>query len=100
METQSDCMELKLGTYRIGQQTIKSDDRFRVVSEVTSHFKIDEEIATSLPILAHLIAIGRIYKDKDVSIEEASERVTDALKKILEAEAEGKINYEKMPLFK
>lgn len=82
-------MELKLGTYKIGQQTINSDDRFRVVSEVTSHFKIDEEIATSLLILAHLIAICRIYKDKDASIEEVSKRVTDALEKILEAEAKG-----------
>lgn len=96
METQSDCMELKLGTYKILLQTVKSDDRFKVVSKVTSSLGMNEEIATSLLIFAHLISISRLYMDKDVSREELLERVTDALKKILEAEAEGKINYEEM----
>lgn len=96
METQSDCMELKLGTYKISLQTVKSDDRFKVVSKVTSALGMNEEIATSLLIFAHLISISRLYMDKDVSREELLERVTDALKKILEAEAEGKINYEEM----
>lgn len=96
METQSDCMELKLGTYKILLQTVKSDDRFKVVSKVTSSLGMNEEIATSLLIFAHLISISRLYMDKDVSREVLLERVTDALKKILEAEAEGKINYEEM----
>lgn len=96
METQSDCMELKLGTYKISLQTVKSDDRFKVVSKVTSALGMNEEIATSLLIFAHLISISRLYMDKDVSREELLERVTDALKKILEAEAEGNINYEEM----
>lgn len=96
METQSDCMELKLGTYKILLQTVKSDDRFKVVSKVTSSLGMNEEIATSLLIFAHLISISRLYMDKDVSREELLERVTDALEKILEAEAEGKINYEEM----
>lgn len=96
METQSDCMELKLGTYKISLQTVKSDDRFKVVSKVTSSLGMNEEIATSLLIFAHLISISRLYMDKDVSREELLERVTDALEKILEAEAEGKINYEEM----
>lgn len=96
METQSDCMELKLGTYKISLQTVKSDDRFKVVSKVTSSLGMNEEIATSLLIFAHLISISRLYMDKDVSREELLERVTDALKKILEAEAEGKINFEEM----
>lgn len=96
METQSDCMELKLGTYKISLQTVKSDDRFKVVSKVTSSLGMNEEIATSLLIFAHLISISRLYMDKDVSREELLERVTDALKKILEAEAEGNINYEEM----
>lgn len=89
-------MELKLGTYKILLQTVKSDDRFKVVSKVTSSLGMNEEIATSLLIFAHLISISRLYMDKDVSREELLERVTDALKKILEAEAEGKINYEEM----
>ena len=96
METQSDYMELKLGTYKISLQTVKSDDRFKVVSKVTSSLGMNEEIATSLLIFAHLISISRLYMDKDVSREELLERVTDALKKILEAEAEGKINFEEM----
>lgn len=89
-------MELKLGTYKISLQTVKSDDRFKVVSKVTSSLGMNEEIATSLLIFAHLISISRLYMDKDVSREELLERVTDALKKILEAEAEGNINYEEM----
>lgn len=89
-------MELKLGTYKISLQTVKSDDRFKVVSKVTSSLGMNEEIATSLLIFAHLISISRLYMDKDVSREELLERVTDALKKILEAEAEGKINFEEM----
>ena len=93
METQSDCAELKLGTYKILLQTVKSDDRFKVVSKVTSSLGMNEEIATSLLIFAHLISIRSLYGGKDVSREEllerVTERVTDALKKILEAEAEG-----------
>ena len=89
-------MELKLGTYKISLQTVKSDDRFKVVSKVTSSLGMNEEIATSLLIFAHLISISILYMDKDVSREELLERVTDALKKILEAEAEGKINFEEM----
>lgn len=100
MEEQLGTIQLEFGSYNILLRAKKCDNSLSVLTEVSSLLKVDEKIAEGFIILSALLVISRIYKDRSVGEKEIIKRVKATLKQIFSAEAEGKLNSEKMQLFK